>query len=179
MSRLPAVSREALAADEQAIWDRIEAARPGMRGPYAMLMNVPALAARVAAVEDYFRFEAALPAADRELVILATAREAGAGYAWVRHEERGREAGIRAEAVEVVRAHGSLEGLEPPERLLVELARALLRTRTLSDELFARGLAELGPKQLVEVVVLVGHYGLIGSVVNGFAVPTPTGSATF
>ena len=58
-------------------------------------------------------------------------------------------------------------------------SRALLRTRALPDELFARGVAALGPKQLVEVVVLDGHYGLIGSIVNGFAVPTPAGSATF
>ena len=179
MSRLPAVTRDTLAPEDQAIWDRIEAVRPGMRGPYAMLMHVPALAERVAALEDYFRFDAALPAADRELVILATAREAGADYAWARHEERGREAGSRAEAIEGVRAHAAREGLTPREQVLVEVARALLRTRSLPDELFARGLAELGRQQLVETIALVGHYSLIGFVLNGFAVPGPDNTPTF
>ena len=68
-------------------------------------MHVPTLADRVAALEDYFRFNAALPAVDRELVIMATAREMGARYPWARHEAR-REVGTRTEAIEAVRANG-------------------------------------------------------------------------
>jgi len=104
MSRLPAVSRDALSPEDQAVWDRIAAVRTGVRGPFGVLIHVPALADRVAALEDYFRFDAALPAADRELVILATAREMGARYPWTRHEARGRELGTRTEAIEAVRA---------------------------------------------------------------------------
>ena len=133
MSRLPAVSRDALSPEDQAVWDRIAAVRAGVRagagGPFGILMHVPALADRVAALEDYFRFNAALPAADRELVILATAREMGARYPWTRHEIRARQVGTRTEAIEAVRADGSLEELMPRERLLVEIVRALFRAR--------------------------------------------------
>jgi 4-carboxymuconolactone decarboxylase len=179
MSRLPEMSRDALVPDDQAVWDRIAAVRGGVRGPYGVLIHVPPLADRVAALEDYFRFDAALPEPDRELVILATAREFGARYAWVRHEHRGREAGTRPEAIEIVRAHGALDGLTPRERLLVELVQTLLRTHALPAELFARGLAELDRRQLVELVALVGHYSLIGSVLNAFEVPPPDDSPTF
>lgn len=179
MSRIPVVTRDALSPEDQVVWDRIAAVRPQVRGPYAILMHVPGLADRVAALEDYFRFDAALPAADRELVILATAREMGARYPWTRHEARGREVGTRAEAIEAVRANGALEAMTPRERLLVEVVRSLLRTRSLPDELFARGMAELGREQLVETVALTGHYGLIGLIVNGFDVPAPDGSKTF
>ena len=82
MSRLPGVNREALSPEDQTIWDGIAAVRPGVRGPYGVLMHVPVLAERVANLEDYFRFKAALPAADRELVIMATAREMEAHFAW-------------------------------------------------------------------------------------------------
>jgi hypothetical protein len=78
-----------------------------------------------------------------------------------------------------VRANGGLQGLAPREQLLVEIVRGLLRTRSLSDELFARGMAELGRQQLIETVVLTGHYSLIGLVVNGFDVAPPNDSATF
>ena len=57
MSRLPAINRDALAPDDQAVWDRIAAVRTGVRGPFGVLMHVPALAGRVAALEDYFRFK--------------------------------------------------------------------------------------------------------------------------
>ncbi len=106
MSRLPTVDRDTLAPEDQAIWDNIQAVRTGVRGPFGVMIHVPALAGRVANLEDYFRFNAALPAADRELVILATARELGARYPWTRHEARGREVGTRTEAIEAVRANG-------------------------------------------------------------------------
>jgi 4-carboxymuconolactone decarboxylase len=179
MSRLPLIDRETLAPDHQAVWDRIAAVRTGVRGPFGVLMHVPALADRVAALEDYFRFNAALPAVDRELVIMATAREMGARYPWVRHEARGREVGTRTEAIEAVRANGALEQLTARERLLVEIVRALLRTRALPDELYARGLAELGHQQMIETVALAGHYSLIGLAVNAFAVAPPDNSPTF
>lgn len=179
MSRCPTVDRETLAPEDQVIWDNIQAVRTGVRGPFGVLIHVPALAGRVANLEDYFRFNAALPAADRELVILATAREMGARYPWIRHEARGREVGTRTEAIEAVRANGELQGLAPREQLLVEIVRGLLRTRSLSDELFARGMAELGRQQLIETVVLTGHYSLIGLVVNSFDVAPPNDSATF
>jgi alkylhydroperoxidase family enzyme len=179
MSRLPTVNRDALAPEDQAVWDRIAAVRTSVRGPFGALIHVPKLADRVAALEDYFRFDAALPALDRELVILATAREMAAHYPWARHEIRGREVGTRSEAIEALRANGSLEQLTPRERLLVEIVRSLLRDRVLSEELFARGLADLGRQQLVETVALAGHYSLIGLVVKAFDVQPPNDGRTF
>jgi 4-carboxymuconolactone decarboxylase len=179
MSRLPAVNRDTLAPDDQAVWDRIAAVRTGVRGPFGVLMHVPALADRVAALEDYFRFNAALPAADRELVIMATAREMGARYPWARHEVRGREVGTRAEAIEAVRLNATLEQLTARERLLVEVVRTLLRTRGLPETLYARALAELGRQQLIETVALAGHYSLIGLAVNAFDVGPPDNGPTF
>lgn len=179
MSRLPLIDRDALAPEGQAVWDRIAAVRTGVRGPFGVLMHVPTLADRVAALEDYFRFNATLPALDRELVIMATAREMGARYPWARHEARGREVGTRSEAIEAVRVNGALEQLTARERLLVEIVRTLLRTRALPAELYERGLAELGRQQLIETVALAGHYSLIGMVVNAFDVAPPDNSPTF
>jgi 4-carboxymuconolactone decarboxylase len=179
MSRLPVVDRDALAPDDQAVWDRIAAVRTGVRGPFGVLMHVPGLAGRVAALEDYFRFDAALPPADRELVIMATAREMNARYPWARHEARGREVGTRTEAIEAVRLNGTLEQLTERERLLVEVVRTLLRTHALPDALYTQALAELGRQQLIETVGLVGHYSLIGLAVNAFDVAPPENSSTF
>ncbi len=179
MSRLPGVNRDSLSPEGQAIWDRIAAVRPGVRGPYGVLMHVPGLAERVGNLEDYFRFNAALPAVDRELVILATAREMEAHFAWARHEARGLQVGTRKEAIEVVRNKGELEGLVPRERLLVEIVQSLLRVRSLSDELYNRGITELGSQQLMETITLTGHYSLIGLVINGFDVRLPDDTPTF
>jgi 4-carboxymuconolactone decarboxylase len=179
MSRLPVINRDALAPKDQAVWDRIAAVRTGVRGPFGVLMHVPALADRVAGLEDYFRFDAALPAVDRELVIMATAREMNARYPWARHEARGREVGTRTEAIEAVRLNGTLEQLTRRERLLVEIVRTLLRTHALPDALYAQALAELDRRQLIEAVALVGHYSSIALTVNAFDVAPPDNGPTF
>lgn len=174
MSRLPAPDREALSSDEQAVWDRIAAVRSGVRGPFGVLMNVPLLADRVRALEDYFRFDGELPPADRELVILVTARELEARYAWARHEHRAREEGTSPEAVAAVRSNEqALDALSTRDRLLVEITRTLLRTRRLTDSQYAEAVAELGPRQMVELVALAGHYSLIGLTLGAFDVPPP------
>ncbi len=173
MSRLSAPDRSALSTEAQAIWDRIAATRSGgmMRGPSSVMMNVPELAGRVMEVEDYFRAEAELPAADRELVILATAREWGARFAWARHEARAREVNLRPEAVEILRKHDGLDGLTARERTLADLVRTLLRTHELPEGLYQRAFDELGPRQLVEAVALIGNYCTIGMFINSFQIP--------
>src|SRR5215471_8635248 len=179
MSRLPTVTRDKLSMENQAIWDRIMAGRSGAGGPYGALFHVPGLAERIGAVENYFRSDGTLAATDRELIILTTARELGAHYPWNRHEIRGREAGVRPEAIEALRANGILDALTAHEKLLVEIVRGILRQHQVSDDLFARALAELGPEKIVEMVALVGHYCLIGSIANTFGVAVAEGTVTF
>jgi 4-carboxymuconolactone decarboxylase len=142
-------------------------------------MHLPLLAERIAAVTNYYRSEGTLAAADRELIILATVRETGAHYAWAGHEAKARALGFRPEVVEILRTQGPLDTLSPRERLLVEMTRTLLRTRTLPEDLFARGLDALGQRPMVEMVALVGHYSLLGLVLSAFAVPAPEGAVTF
>jgi alkylhydroperoxidase family enzyme len=173
MSRLPPPDRATLTPDDQAIWDRIAAARSGgtMRGPSSVMMHVPQLAGRVMEVEDYFRSDAELPATDRELVILATVREWGARFAWARHEARAREVNLRSEVIEALRKQGSLDALSPRERTLAELVRSLLHTGELSDDLYQQAVDELGTRQLVETVGLVGNYCTIGLFIKAFRIP--------
>jgi alkylhydroperoxidase family enzyme len=134
-------------------------------------MHVPALADRVEHLESYFRTEGELPAADRELIILATVREAGARFAWARHEARAKEAETNPDAIEVLRAKGPADKLPQRERIIVDLVRTLLREHALSDDLYNRALKELGQTQLVEAVALMGNYSLIGLLINTFAIP--------
>jgi 4-carboxymuconolactone decarboxylase len=173
MARLPAADRNALAPADQAVWDRIAAVRSGVRGPYGVLMHVPQLADRVRALEDYFRFDGQLPGPDRELVILVAAREMEARYAWARHEHRAQEEGTRQEAVDAVRTAAPLDRLTRREQLLVEITRALLRSRRLTDAEYTEAVAELGERQLIELVALAGHYCLIGLTLGAFEVPQP------
>ena len=72
-----------------------------------------------------------------------------------------------------VRTNGPLDGLAKRDRLLVEVTRALLRTRRLTHVQYAEAEAEFGRRQLIELVALAGHYSLIGLTLGAFEVPSP------
>jgi 4-carboxymuconolactone decarboxylase len=178
MGRIPAASRNKLTAEQQTMWDKAMGGRSG-GGPYATLMHVPEMAGCFSATEGYFRDRGTLAKGDKEMIILAVARELGARYPWSRHEIRAREVGVRSEVLETLRARAALDALTPHEKLIVEMARSLVHERKLSDELFARAQAELGTGPLVEAVGLVGHYNFISMVARTFELDVPADTVTF
>ena len=176
MSRLPELTRDQIAPGHRAIWDRIAGTRGGVWGPYQPLMHVPQLAERVAAVGEYLRFQGLLSGSDRELAILASAREAGSQYEWAIHEPFARAEGTSEAAIETVRSKGLLDKLTEREKLIVEVVRSLCRNHSISDETFERAITKLGREHTVELIGIVGFYNLLALVLHGFAVPLPEGA---
>lgn len=179
MSRLPAAKRDDLTPEHQQIWDRIHATRSGGGGPYSMLMHSPAMAQYFAATEDYFRNESLLPDADREIMILAAARELEARYAWCRHEIRAQKLGVDPKIIEALRAKAPIDDFTGRERLLIEFTRTLVHDHTVPEPMFARMAREFGRAKFVEAVGLLGHYMTIGTVIRLFEVKVPEGIKTF
>lgn len=176
MSRYPDLDRSALDPAGQVAWDAIAGSRGGVRGPYAPLIAVPTLAERIAHLGTYLRFEGLLAGADRELAILVVARELRAKYEWFAHEPIARREGARGEAIAAIATNGPIDALTEHERVLVSVVRALYRDRRVPDELYAAAQSELGQERLVELVGLVGYYGMIGFVLNAFDVGLPDGA---
>jgi 4-carboxymuconolactone decarboxylase len=177
MGRISPPRREDLRPDEQQFWDEVWSHRTLGTGPQSVLMHVPPLAVRIARAGDALRFQGRLPAADRELAMLTTSREVEAPFEWQAHEPIALKEGVRPEAIEAVRSKGILDGLEPREQIVIGVVRSLYREHRIPDDLYQRALTAFGPAELVELVVLAGHYGLLGFMLNGFEVDLPEGSA--
>lgn len=175
MTRFPDIARDTLTADEQRIWDKISASRGGISGPYSVMIRVPKLAEKMAELGDYFRNEGLLSGADRELAILAAAREIGSRYEWARHEPRAREAGTRNEAIEDLRSM-SFTHMTERELVIVEVVQSLFRTRSVPQELYNKSLSHLGEELLVELVTLAGFYCSIAFTIMAFEVSLPPGT---
>ena len=176
MARLPALSRDELDADGQALWDSLISSRGYIGGPTACIMHHPALAAKSTPLGSQLRYNGVLAGADRELTILTAGREVEAVYEWHAHEPIGREVGVSNEAIEVLRNQQPTTGLGEREALIIDAVRALYRDHKLSDDLYARADKMLGRKGLVEMIVLAGYYGLVGFVLNAFEVDLPEGA---
>jgi len=176
MTRLPALAAEEMTPEQRTVHDRIASGpRGGVRGPLALWLHRPELADRAQALGRYCRYETCLPARLSELAILTTARIWDADYEWQAHLPPARKAGLSETVIvalgkDMTPAFGS-----PDEELVYSFTRELNLTRAVSDDLFARTVAELGPDATVDLVGILGYYSLISMTIKAFDVPSPDG----
>ena len=82
-------------------------------------------------------------------------------YVWQAHSGSALEAGTRPEAIAAVRGGTAPAGLAEDEAVVVEFAKGYLRTRQVSDATYARAVDRLGPKGVVQLTLVVGHYRMV------------------
>ncbi|MEZ5931966.1 MAG: carboxymuconolactone decarboxylase family protein [Alphaproteobacteria bacterium] len=151
--------------------------RGGVRGPLAIWLHRPELAAAAQALGRYCRYDTLLEPRLSELAILVTARVFGSEYEWHAHKPIALKAGLSEAVVEAIRA-----GKTPPferrdEALVHAFAEAAHRGRNVSEALYDEAVAMLGAEAVVDLVGLLGYYTLISLTINIFGVSPPAGCA--
>lgn len=170
-SRMPFVTdREALPEDQRHSYDLIADSRGGVPGPFGVLLNSPELGGRIGHLGAYVRFEGELADDDRELAILATAREFDCAFEWAAHVPIAREAGVREAAIDAVADEADVADLRDRERLIVRYARHLLRDHAIPDDLFERAKGTFGESGITELTATIGYYAMIACTLNAFEV---------
>src|SRR5499433_811755 len=117
MARIPLVTREQIAQNEQPAYDAFMASR-GNRpniGPYSLLLHMPEMAQRLEALRTYLRDEASLPPRLQELVMISVAREMNCAFIWYAHAAAARQAGLRDDIVDAIRDRRPLTNLDHAE----------------------------------------------------------------
>ncbi|QEW19507.1 Carboxymuconolactone decarboxylase family protein [Marinibacterium anthonyi] len=147
--------------------------RGGVRGPLAVWLHRPELAARAQDLGRYCRYESALEPRLSELAILTMARHWGAEYEWFAHKPPALQAGLSPDLVEALRT-----GAEPPygddeERVTHLVAVSVLTSRDVPDALYAEAVQVLGTQRLVDLVGVIGYYTLISATLNVFRISPP------
>ena len=176
--RLPPLEVAAFSPAQRRVHDVIAAGPRGtVAGPLAIWLESPELADRAQALGVFCRYDASLPRRLAELAILLTAAHWAAGYEWHAHAPLAIAAGVDPAVVEAIRAGGVPALGRPDERTVHDLARELLDTRRVSDGTYRRGLANLGRRGVVELIGILGYYGLISMTIRAFEVPVPEGAA--
>jgi 4-carboxymuconolactone decarboxylase len=170
----PLTRRDQVQERHRAIFDTVAEGRGSVRGPFGILMHSPLLCRRHLDVGTFLRFNSGLEADSRELAIIATAREKDCPYIWAAHAPAARQAGLSAAIVSAVRDRGDLAGLPSVERDIVDYTRQLAQQNAVGAALFDRLQGRHGVPWLVELTCLIGHYGIVASILNAFEVaPAP------
>ena len=142
-------------------------------GPFGILLHSPGLAIKVMEAGAHVRLQSELTMVERELALLSTLREKDAAYEWSSHVGTARKAGMREEAIDVMRAGADPSGLEPDEKDIITLTRQLLRTNRVEQDVFDALQSRHGTRWLVELVATIGQYQYISAINNTFGVEAP------
>ena len=176
--RMPPIAAERLDAEQRKAVEAFEAAR-GMPpfGPFVVLLRSPEVMTRAAALGEYLRYRNSLPKRLSELAILIVARVWTQQFEWHHHERYAREAGLDATLIAALAEGGRPSGLAEDEAVVYDFAWELHANRSVSDGTYARALAALGEKGIIDLVGIAGYYGLLAMAMNVARTPLPAGLA--
>lgn len=121
---------------------------------------------------------AALDPRVRELAILRIAVLNRCDYEWGHHVRMGQQAGLSAEEVDRVRRGSEDPDWSPDDALVLRATDAIRHDAQLDDATYERLLSLLGETQLFELLVAVGNYNLVSTILNVAGVPLEPGIAT-
>lgn len=180
MTRLPDLPRDAMTDEQRRIYDEIISGPRGkVEGPLGIWLHSPGLADIAQKLGAYARFDSRLEPRLSELAICVTGAHFEADFEWWAHSRMAHEAGIPESVTEAIRK-GEMPDLDSADQKIVyDVATELNRDHGLSDATYSRAVEVLGLPALVDLVALVGYYGLVSLTLNTFQIPTPDGSRPF
>jgi 4-carboxymuconolactone decarboxylase len=149
-----------------------------LTGPFDVLLRSPEVGNAVAGLGDLLRFSTDLSQRHRELVIVTVTGHWRARFAWLRHAEYARQAGIPDAVLDAVAAGEPPVIDDPADRAVHDLVAALLTTGAVPDDVYADAVRLLGVPPVVELTALAGYYCLCSFVLNTFRVALPAGART-
>ena len=130
-------------------------------GPFAVMLLAPAVGDAMQQVGAKIRFGTALTGRERELAILSVAGVLRSDFERLAHEPAARALGLTQPQIDAVLSGRIPDDLPADEALICRLARVMTADRTLSDDDYGVGLAELGQERLAELTWLAGYYAAL------------------
>ncbi len=111
----------------------------------------------------------ALDPALRELAILRVGWLVGAAYETAHHERIGRAVGMSEAQIAAARS-GDRAGLSEDDALVLDVAEEI-EAGGLSEATFARAAQRFSHRELVELALACGYYGMVSRFLKSFAIP--------
>jgi alkylhydroperoxidase family enzyme len=169
----PVTGKSDVPAEHHHVVDAVVAVFGNVRGPMSILLHSPKLAERVLSLVTFFRDDSVVEGRLRSLAILTAVREREAAYVWAAQVGAARRAGVREEAIDVIRAKGDPGKLPGEEQEIVAYTRQLVRTNRVDQAAFDALEKRYGAPWLVELTAAANYFAMLSGIVNAFEVPAP------
>jgi alkylhydroperoxidase family enzyme len=141
---------------------------------FATLAHHPRLLKRWSAFGGVLLYGGALPARERELLILRTGYLCRAPYEWGQHVAIGRAAGLRDEEIARIAAGPDASGWSDADALLLRATDELHADSRIDDATWMALAEQWDDQQLIELCMVVGQYHLVAMTLNSLGVEPET-----
>jgi len=174
--RLAPLDFENLTPAQQTVVDKmLSGPRGGMRGPFESLLRSPELCDRVQHLGAFCRFGSSLPADVSELAILITGKHWTAQFEFWAHARLAREAGLPDDIIEAIRTGATPTLDNDAYRAAYDFVTEYFATNRVSEPTYQQAITAFGETGVVDLIGVVGYYGLVSFTLNVFEVPVPEG----
>lgn len=174
MPRLVLPEDDQMTPQQQAVCAEVVAGRRGkLPSPMIAWLQSPELARRAQMLGEVLRFETDLEPALVELAVLVCARHWTAHQVWTSHKRHGLAAGLDPVVIKAIASGQQPHFTDDRQRVVYEVSSALLARHRLTDEVYGRAAAALGERAVVELVAIIGYYGLVALTANAFELGIP------
>jgi 4-carboxymuconolactone decarboxylase len=147
----------------------------GTEGPFNVQLRSPEMGDLGQQFGAATRFATTVPRRLYELAIILTARHWTAQFEWYAHRRAALQAGISQAVVDAIARGQRPASMPPDERTVYDFATELLETKQVSDATFAAAKSLLTERGVVELVNVMGWYGLVSMYLNVDRYPLPDG----
>jgi 4-carboxymuconolactone decarboxylase len=176
MARIRSVERDEATPEQRRVGDIVFGSRnEDYGGPSAILLHIPEAAERFDHLRDYLVREQKLSERMLQLASLITARYWSAQYAWWKRVQPCLAAGIPQDVIDAVRERRPPVFADSELEAVYEYVTELLDTRRVSDATHQRLHALIGDERLIELVLIVGFYSMLGLTCDAFEPDFPPG----
>src|SRR5437879_3838754 len=140
--------------------------RRGAGGPFNVLLRSPEMGDLAQQFGASMRFHSTLPKKLNEMAIIITARHWTAQYEWSAHRTAAAQAGLSEAIIKSIAAGKRPESLDADETVVYNFGTELLNTKQVSDPVFKAMKDKFGERGVVDLVGVIGYYGLVSALLN-------------
>lgn len=166
MTRIPVLSRDEMDPEHQKVYDEAlgTTGRVG-RGPSVGYAYSPGLW-RVHNASSAHLLDCSLTPAQVRIVSLMTARHWKAAYPWSAQAAIALAAGLDGTVIEAIKTGEQPTFTDIADQMVHAVARELLATGSLGDDIFKAAESTLGYRRLADVVGVIGHFSTTAMMAN-------------
>ena len=173
MSRIPVLSRDEMDPEQQKIYDATlgTTGRVG-KGPSVGYAYSPGLW-RVHNASSARLLDCSLTPAQVRIVSLMTARHWKAAYPWSAQAAIALAACLDRAVIEAINAGDQPNFTDSADQMVHAVARELLATGSLGDDIFKAAESTLGYQRLADLVGVIGHFSTTAMMANVVGAEAP------